>query len=94
MRLFVVAIAVLIGWAVPDFGVLFALMASAFFPFMQCFMPLGFSFLIRKSMGQMSSPCFRQALHIAMGGVAAFTLTVGFWQSLQAAIQTAGHAER
>uniref|UniRef100_A0A7S2IY42 Amino acid transporter transmembrane domain-containing protein n=1 Tax=Zooxanthella nutricula TaxID=1333877 RepID=A0A7S2IY42_9DINO len=94
MRLAVVAIAVVIARAVPNFNVLFALVCSVCGPPMQCILPLAFSFLVRRGMGGAPSSPLRRALHLGLGGVAAFTLTVGFWQSLHAALQPESSAGR
>uniref|UniRef100_A0A7S2IZ49 Amino acid transporter transmembrane domain-containing protein n=1 Tax=Zooxanthella nutricula TaxID=1333877 RepID=A0A7S2IZ49_9DINO len=94
MRLFVVVLAVFIARLVTNFGVLFALVCSVCGPPMQCILPLAFSFLVRRGMGGAPSSPLRRALHLGLGGVAAFTLTVGFWQSLHAALQPESSAGR
>lgn len=86
MRVVIVALALAIARAVTNFGTLFALVCSVFGPLMQCLMPLAFSYLIRKNVAGRPSSAYRRVLHSGLCMVALFTLTIGFWDSLQPVI--------
>lgn len=83
MRGAIVALAVLVARLVPDFGELFALVCSIFGPLLQVIFPLFFGYKIRHELGAKRSSCPRRALHALMVVVAIFTITIGFWESLQ-----------
>jgi len=83
MRISTVAVAVFISTMIPDFSTLFAFACSILGPLLQCVCPLLFSFLIRKKFdAKMSSP-LRRVIHMLITLLSIFTITIGFWESLQ-----------
>jgi len=83
MRLALAALIILIARLVPDFGKLFALVASVFGPLLQCVLPVVFGHKVRSDMGAGGYSLLRQLMHTFMLVVALFTMTVGFYQALQ-----------
>merc|ERR1712061_710243 len=82
MRAIVVAMAELIVLLIPDFNKLFALVCSIFGPLLQVIFPLLFASKLRSERNVPKSNLFLRGLHASMVGVAIFTITIGFWESL------------
>lgn len=83
MRLTVVALAVFIGETVSNFNQLFSLVCSIFGPMLQMFLPIFFSYKIRKRLGHRKSSWMRRSLHAVIIALGIFSLTIGFGMSIK-----------
>lgn len=84
VRISVVAVAVLIGLAVPDFAELLSLVAAMFVPFLCLIYPVVFHFRVSKSYNDApEQPMLRMLLHVVMILIALYVFIVGTYQSVK-----------